>query len=73
MTVRRCTSRQSSERLTDAEMKAPASLLELAIDQQVRNRIELISDVYSNRSDRRSVPQPRPDGVPQIAQVHAPR
>src|SRR5262249_44239201 len=41
------------KRLSDAEVDAPAACLRLTVDQQARNRIQLISPVETDRSDGR--------------------
>src|SRR5438105_4178810 len=62
----------SLKRLADAEMDAPAARLGRAVDEQPRDRIELVSNIESDRADRRLVPQARADRVPQIVEVHRP-
>src|SRR5438445_10622593 len=63
----------SSERLANTEMHPPPPRLQRAVDQQTRNRIELVAHVEANGADRRLVPQSRTDVVPQIAQLDPPR
>ena len=49
----------TSERLTDAEVHAPAPLLRLAVDEQALDRIQLVADVEARRTDRRQVAEAR--------------
>src|SRR5262245_48657659 len=60
------------ERLSDREMNAPPPRVGVAVDDEPRNRVELIAEVEANRTDRRLVAQPRADGVAEIGEVEAP-
>ena len=62
-----------SERLTDAEVHPPAPRLRRAVDQQPRDRIQLIAEVEADRADRRLVAQAGADGVAQVVETEAVR
>src|SRR5580693_6369576 len=62
-----------SECLPDAEVHAPLARLQHAVYQQPGNGIQLIPEVEADGPDRRGIPQPGSDRVPQIVQVDAPR
>src|SRR6185295_16988456 len=59
--------------LPDAEMKADAARLGCAVHEEAGNRIELVADIKTNRTDRRLIAQSRSDRVAQIAQVESER
>src|SRR5580765_2421132 len=50
-------------------MQTVAPRLWTAVDEQTRNRIQLIAEVEPNRADRRVIPEPWTDVVPQIGQI----
>src|SRR5262249_20229732 len=52
-------------------MEAPPPEVRLAVDDEIRRRVELVAEVEADRPDRRLVPQAWADRVPQIAQVEA--
>src|SRR5262249_43556187 len=54
-------------------MQAPAARLRAAVDDQPRNRIQLVSQVEPERSDRRLVRQTRTNRIAQIVQIDVPR
>src|SRR3954462_9113642 len=60
------------ERLADAEMNAPMALFRGAVDDQPRDRIELVTEVESHRADRRLVAEPGAGRIVQIVQSDAP-
>src|SRR4051812_25770349 len=60
------------ERLADAEMNAPMALFRSAVDDQPRDRIELVAEVESHGTDRRLVAEPGARRIVQIVQSHAP-
>src|SRR3954468_13015377 len=60
------------ERLADAEMNAPMTLFRGAVDDQPRDRIELVPEIESHRSDRCLVAQPGANRVVQIVESNAP-
>src|SRR5688500_8723702 len=62
-----------SERLPDAEVEPDPPRLLLAVDQKPGDRIQLVTDIQAERSDRRLVAQPRTDVVTEIALVDVPR
>ena len=49
-------------------MNAPAAALRRCVDEQARDRIQLVADVHADGPDRRVVAQPRPDVVAKIVQ-----
>src|SRR4029079_1240870 len=53
------------ERLTDAEVNAPVARFGFAVDSQVIDPIQLISEIDPRRTDRGEVSQARPHGVDQ--------
>src|SRR5262249_52075104 len=57
------------KRLTDAEVDPPAARLRAAVDQQSRNRIELVAEVEADRTDRCLIAKPRAHRVAQVAEV----
>src|SRR5437899_4324714 len=58
-----------SERLSDAEMNAPAALLGSAVHDQAVNRIELVAEVEAHRTDGRPIAQASAESVAEILQV----
>src|SRR5262245_9589460 len=62
-----------SERLPDREVHSPAAVVRLAVDHEVRNRIELIAVVEANRADWRHIAKAGSDRVAQIVQLPAER
>src|SRR5215475_4089828 len=63
----------ASERLTDAEVDPPSPRLRLAVDDQTRNRIELIAPVEADGANRRLIAEARADVVPEIVETDPPR
>src|SRR5947207_4754601 len=60
-------------RLPDAEVEPPPPLLRLSVDDEARDRIQLIADIEADRTDRCLVAQTRPDGIAKIAEREAAR
>src|SRR5580704_15435 len=58
--------------LADAELNAPAMRLGLTVHQQARNRIELVAEVETYRTDRRLIPEPRSDRIAEVVQPDVP-
>src|SRR3954466_15449162 len=65
--------RWALEGLTDAEVHAPAALFGRAVDEQTFERIELIPEVHTDRTDWSQVAQPRADGVAHVTGIEVPR
>src|SRR5271169_3955732 len=61
-----------SVRLADAELNAPPVRLGLTVHQQARNRVELVAEVETHRTDGRLIPEPRPHRVAEIVQPDVP-
>src|SRR5262245_15715334 len=57
------------ERLSDAEVNAPAAIARFAVHEQTGNRVELVAEVEAERTDRRLVAQPRSDRVAKIVEL----
>src|ERR1700682_1391511 len=58
-----------SERLSDAEVNAPATCLGRAVHEQAINRIELVAEVEAYRTDGRPIAQANADRVAKILHV----
>src|SRR5262249_2163037 len=65
--------RRKSESLADAEVDPPPPRLRFAVHPQIGVRIQLVTEVESNRSDRRLISQTGADGVAQVVQSNVPR
>src|SRR5262247_2409701 len=59
----RATVMSSLKRLTDAEVNAPRARFRFAVHLQVRNAIQLISEVDACRPHRGEIPKSGPSGV----------
>src|SRR5262245_53345554 len=62
----------ASERLSNAEVHAPAARLRLAVDDQSLDGVELVPQVHANRTDGRAIAEPRPRRHAEVAELELP-